>query len=67
MSSRVQTGAEDVAEPWLPVEVVSLVQDSAEAHTIVEVYLPNHDVARQSGHLLEGVFQPAKTKYTNLT
>ena len=46
MASCVQAGAEDVAEPWLPVEVASLVQDSAEVHTIVEVYLPNHDVAQ---------------------
>ena len=38
---------EDVAEPWLPVKVASLVQDSAEAHTVVEVYLPNRDVAQQ--------------------
>jgi len=56
-----------VAESWPPVEVASLVQDSAEVHTIVEVYLPNHDVAPQSGHLLEDVFQPEKTKYPMLT
>lgn len=49
------------------MEVASLVQDSAEVHTIVEVYLPNHDVAQQSGHLLEDVFQPEKTKYPMLT
>lgn len=56
-----------MAESWPPVEVASLVQDSAEVHTIVEVYLPNHDVAQQSGHLLEDVFQPEKTKYPMLT
>ena len=56
-----------MAEPWPPVEVISLVQDSAEAHTIVEVYLPNHDVAQQLGHPLEDVFQPEKTKYPILT
>ena len=57
----------DVAEHWPPVEVASLVQDSAGVHTIVEVYLPSHDVARQSGHLLEDVFQPVKTKFPVLT
>ena len=67
MASCVQADAEDVAEPWPPVEVASLVQDSAEVHTIVEVYLLNHDVAQQSGHLLEDVFQPEKTKYSMLT
>ena len=56
-----------MAEPWPPVEVASLVQDSVEVHTVVEVYLPNHDAAQQSGHLLEDVFQPEKTKYPMLT
>ena len=46
MASCVQAVAEDVAKPWLHVEVASLVQDSAEVHTIVGVYLPNHDVVR---------------------